>query len=90
MPHSEGVVFDGVIQAPCIFIIEESMTTKLAAGKDVVRELNVVVQDGGARNLIVTVRSDGVLYIRAKGLQRQVMWKLDALYEKGIKEGRNI
>jgi len=66
------------------------MTTKLAAGKDVVRELNVVVQDGGARNLIVTVRSDGVLYIRAKGLQRQVMWKLDALYEKGIKEGRSI
>jgi len=65
------------------------MTTKLAAGKDVVRELNVVVQDGGARNLIVTVRSDGVLYIRAKGLSRQVMWKLDALYEKGIKEGRS-
>jgi len=65
------------------------MTTKLAAGKDIVRELNVVVQDKGARNLIVTVRSDGVMFLRAKGLQRQVMWKLDALYEKGIKEGRS-
>jgi len=66
------------------------MTTKLSAGKDIARELDVVVQDNGPRNLVVTVRSDGVMFLRAKGLQRQVMWKLDALYEKGIKEGRSI
>jgi len=65
------------------------MATKLSGGKEIVRELAIVVQDGGARNLIVTVRSDGIMYLRAKGLQRQVMWKLDALYEKGIKEGRS-
>jgi len=66
------------------------MATKLNGGKEVVRELGVIVQDAGARELIVTVRSDGVMYLRAKGLQRQVMWKLDALYEKGIKDGRSI
>ena len=66
------------------------MTTKLDGGKEVVRELSITVQDAGARELIVTVRGDGVMYLRAKGLQRQVMWKLNALYEKGIKEGRNI
>lgn len=66
------------------------MTTKLAANKDVTRELGVVVQDGGPRNLIVTVRSDGVMFLRAKGLQRQVMWKLEALYDKGVKEGRSV
>lgn len=65
------------------------MTTKLAAGKEVSREVDVVVQDNGPRSLVVTLRSDGVLFIRAKGLQRQVMWKIDALYEKGIKEGRS-
>lgn len=65
------------------------MTTKLAAGKEVSREVDVVVQDNGPRSLVVTLRSDGVLFIRAKGLQRHVMWKLDALYEKGIKEGRS-
>lgn len=65
------------------------MATKLAAGKDVTRELDVVVQDNGPRNLIVTVRSDGVMFLRAKGLRQQVMWKLEALYEKGIKEGRS-
>ncbi len=65
------------------------MATKLAAGKEVSREVDVVVQDNGPRSLVVTLRSDGVLFIRAKGLQRQVMWKLDALYEKGIKEGRS-
>lgn len=66
------------------------MATKLNGGKEVVRELAITVQDAGARELIVTVRGDGVVYLRAKGLQRQVMWKLNALYEKGIKEGRSI
>ena len=66
------------------------MATKLNGGKEVVRELSITVQDAGARELIVTVRGDGVMYLRAKGLQRQVMWKLNALYEKGIKEGRSI
>lgn len=65
------------------------MTTKLSAGKDIARELEVVVQDGGPRQLIVTVRGDGVMFLRAKGLQRQVMWKLEALYDKGVKEGRS-
>lgn len=66
------------------------MTTKLNGGKEIVRELAIVVQDAGARELIVTVRGDGIMYLRAKGLKRQVMWKLDALYEKGIKEGRSM
>jgi intracellular sulfur oxidation DsrE/DsrF family protein len=64
--------------------------TKLDGGKEVVRELAITVQDAGARELIVTVRGDGVMYLRAKGMSRQVMWKLEALYEKGIKEGRSI
>jgi intracellular sulfur oxidation DsrE/DsrF family protein len=64
--------------------------TKLNGGKEVVRELATMVQDAGARELIVTVRGDGVMYLRAKGMSRQVMWKLEALYEKGIKEGRSI
>jgi intracellular sulfur oxidation DsrE/DsrF family protein len=65
--------------------------TKLNGGKEVVRELcHHMVQDAGARELIVTVRGDGVMYLRAKGMSRQVMWKLEALYEKGIKEGRSI
>jgi|TARA_R110000822_G_scaffold65509_2_gene160315 intracellular sulfur oxidation DsrE/DsrF family protein len=64
--------------------------TKLNGGKEVVRELSTMVQDAGARELIVTVRGDGVMYLRAKGMSRQVMWKLEALYEKGIKEGRSI
>jgi intracellular sulfur oxidation DsrE/DsrF family protein len=64
--------------------------TKLNGGKEVVRELAIMVQDAGARELIVTVRGDGVMYLRAKGMSRQVMWKLEALYEKGIKEGRSI
>ena len=66
------------------------MATKLNGGKEIVRELAIVVQDAGARELIVTVRGDGIMYLRAKGLKRQVMWKLNALYEKGIKEGRSI
>ena len=66
------------------------MITKLDGGKEVVRELAITVQDAGARELIVTVRGDGVMYLRAKGMSRQVMWKLEALYEKGIKEGRSI
>ena len=66
------------------------MITKLDGGKEVVRELSTMVQDAGARELIVTVRGDGVMYLRAKGMSRQVMWKLEALYEKGIKEGRSI
>lgn len=66
------------------------MATKLAVGKVVERELDVLVHDNGQRNLVVTVGWDGVMYIRAKGLQRQVMWKLDALYDKGVKEGRVI
>lgn len=66
------------------------MITKLNGGKEVVRELAITVQDVGARELIVTVRGDGVMYLRAKGMSRQVMWKLEALYEKGIKEGRSI
>jgi len=66
------------------------MATKLAANKDIMRELEVVVQDSGPRELIVTVRGDGVMFLRAKGLQRQVMWKLEALYDKGVKEGRSM
>jgi hypothetical protein len=66
------------------------MTTKLAAGKEVSRELDVLVQDNGPRHLVVTIRPDGVMYLRAKGLTRQVMWKLEALYDKGVKEGRSI
>jgi intracellular sulfur oxidation DsrE/DsrF family protein len=65
------------------------MATKLSGGKEIVRELAIAVQDAGARELIVTVRGDGIMFLRAKGMQRQVMWKLDALYEKGIKEGRS-
>jgi hypothetical protein len=65
------------------------MTTKLTK-KDVARELDVLVQDGGPRNLVVTLRADGVLFLRAKGLSRQVMWRLDALYDKGVKEGRSV
>jgi len=68
---------------------EENMATKLSGGKEIVRELAIAVQDAGARELIVTVRGDGIMFLRAKGMQRQVMWKLDALYEKGIKEGRS-
>jgi len=65
--------------------------TKLKPGKGITRELEtVIVHDGGPRCLTVLIRSDGVMYLRAKGLNRQVMWKLDALYEKGIKEGRGI
>jgi hypothetical protein len=66
------------------------MATKLNGGKEIVRELAIVVQDAGARELIVRVRGDGIMFLRAKGLKRQVMWKLDALYEKGIKEGRSM
>lgn len=66
------------------------MATKLNGGKEIVRELAIVVQDAGARELIVTVRGDGIMFLRAKGLKRQVMWKLNALYEKGIKEGRSM
>lgn len=66
------------------------MATKLAANKNIARELDVLVQDSGQRNLVVNVRGDGVMYLRAKGLRHQVMWKLDALYEKGIREGRSI
>ena len=66
------------------------MATKLAANKDIMRELEAVVQDSGPRELIVTVRGDGVMFLRAKGLQRQVMWKLEALYDKGVKEGRSM
>jgi intracellular sulfur oxidation DsrE/DsrF family protein len=66
------------------------MATKLDGCKEIVRELAVIVRDAGARELIVTVRGDGVMFLRAKGMQRQVMWKLDALYEKAIKEGRSI
>lgn len=66
------------------------MATKLVVGKVVERELDVPVQDSGQRNLVVTIGWDGVMYLRAKGLQRQVMWKLDALYDKGVKEGRSI
>jgi len=58
--------------------------------KEVSRELPVKVSDSGSRKLVVTVRSDGALLIRAKGLKREVYWKLDALYEKGLKEGRSI
>jgi len=65
------------------------MTTKLTK-KDVARELDVLVPDGGPRNLVVTLRADGVLFLRAKGLSRQVMWRLDALYDKGVKEGRSV
>jgi hypothetical protein len=65
------------------------MPTKLKDGKDIVRELeSVIVHDGGPRCLTVMIRSDGVMFLRAKGLQRQVMWKLEALYDKGVKEGR--
>lgn len=66
------------------------MTTKLQEGKEITRELAVTVQDAGRRELIVTVRGDGVMYLRAKNMQRRVMWRLDTLYEKGIKEGRSI
>ena len=66
------------------------MATKLSGGKEIVRELAIAVQDAGARELIVTVRGDGIMYLRAKGMSRQVMWKLTALYDKGIKEGRSI
>jgi hypothetical protein len=66
------------------------MTTKLAGDKALTRELAVVVQDAGARELVITLRGDGVIFLRAKGLQRQVMWSLPALYDKGVKEGRSI
>ena len=63
------------------------MITKLDGGKEVVRELAITVQDVGARELIVTVRGDGVMYLRAKGMRRHVVWKLEALYEKVLKRG---
>jgi hypothetical protein len=66
------------------------MTTKLAGDKALTRELAVVVQDAGARELVITLRGDGVIFLRAKGLQRQVMWSLPALYDKGVKEGRSV
>jgi len=66
------------------------VATRLDGDKQVVRELAAVVQDAGARALVVTIRGDGVMYIRAKGLARHVMWKIDALYEKGVKEGRSV
>lgn len=64
------------------------MATKLKPDAILVRELETVLQDAGGRAMVVSVRGDGWLSIRAKGLKREVMWKLDALYEKGIKEGR--
>jgi hypothetical protein len=67
------------------------MATILGEKKEIGREIpKVVLQDSGSRALVVTVRGDGVMFLRAKGLKRQVMWKLDALYEKGIKEGRFV
>lgn len=66
------------------------MTTKLAGDKEISRELSVVVQDSGGRELVIRVRGDGVMFLRGKGLKREVMWSLPALYDKGIKEGRCV
>jgi len=64
------------------------MATKLEEGKSVSRELYRHVHDSGKRNLLVTLRGDGFLEIRAKGLETFVVWSAEALYEKGVKEGR--
>ena len=64
------------------------MATRLEEKKSVSRELYKHVHDSGKRNLIVTIRGDGFLEFRAKGLETFVLWGAEALYEKGIKEGR--
>jgi hypothetical protein len=64
------------------------MTTKLAGGKKITRELDVIVHDAGARELQVMLTGDGIIYLRAKGRDVSVVWNAAALYEKGIKEGR--
>jgi len=64
------------------------MTTKLAADKDVVREIAMTVMDKGTRPLIFTLRGDGYVELRAKGMQRVVVWSAAALYERGVREGR--
>lgn len=64
--------------------------TRLAEGKSVIRDLAIKVQDSGGRELTVTLRGDGWMYLRAKGLRHQVAWKVDALYDMGIKQGRLV
>jgi hypothetical protein len=85
---------DGVQRDP----EEAEMTTKLESirlpdgtyqHRDISRELpQVKLNDSGRRRIVATISSDGWLSLRAKGLKREVKWKLDALYEQGVKEGR--
>ena len=64
------------------------MPTKIKPTKSLTRELDVIVYDSGPRKLMVTIRSDGTLLLHGKRMRHGVMWQLDALFEKGVKEGR--
>jgi len=64
------------------------MATILTEGKSITRELLVKVNDVGPRELLVTIRSDGFIALRAKGRDTSVLWSAAALYDKGVKEGR--
>jgi hypothetical protein len=64
------------------------MTTKLQGSKEVVREVEMTVMDKGSRNLVISMNGEGYISIRAKGMQREVVWSAAALYEKGLREGR--
>lgn len=64
------------------------MATILKDCKQVERELTLEVMDAGSRPLVVTLRGDGFIELRPKGLRRAVVWKADALYVRGVQEGR--
>ena len=64
------------------------MPTKMKSTRNLTRELDVIVYDSGPRKLMVTIRPDGTLLLHGKRMRHGVMWQLDALFEKGVKEGR--
>jgi len=64
------------------------MTTKLHPTKEVSRELECTVMDKGTRCLVLSLRGDGHIELRAKGMKRVVVWSAPLLYERGIREGR--
>lgn len=62
--------------------------TKLASDKELTRELTCTTMDKGARQLNITVRGDGDIKIRAKGMRHYIVWDVAYLYIRGIREGR--
>lgn len=66
------------------------MATKLIQTKEVSRELECTVMDKGTRPIVVSVRGDGRIEVRAKGMKRVVVWSAPMLYERGIREGRVV